>query len=469
MLESGPDQSLQHEETRNWVFGDNNWYSWYVANAGRRLTGPAYTHSGLSSIISGSLHVEESLTEPKPNETAHRIGGWQDDGIELVIPNKQNALHDPNRMDWSPIFNRAIAHNTTNTRMNALATVTNFDLDVDTSQVSEDILLDRAPNDLNRFILPASIDEISTISLVDVPSSTAKLSTFIRSSLRGCLVRVKFAMMKNSVAKSPAEDIFYSNLTAILQRIQADESNIDVVSVEVLLSGMQEALYEESGTKRQRNVEIIKSYLNKSLSAYGIYQGMRGVECVSTVPVHGIDTILVASGCICGLGMLALSRSKLPSAHTTSVDYLQLAIRLFFFELQYGKDRWETWYRLAQCYEALTRTATNVCELTRQSIHCYLLAISAAERDLHGFESLLALSYLYHDFGVNIANLTHLMMQCWPLDRRSTYKLAAGMFRKAINCFEGNWMYVELMFTDFRFLTRCPELFHVSIVHKPHV
>ena len=134
------------------------------------------------------------------------------------------------------------------------------------------------------------------------------------------------------------------------------------------------------------------------------------------LPVPAERAVIAQKGWYFLLGHAALtkfrSQKRLNPVPTTDLDD---AILFFRQDLEHGFGRWESWYRLAQTYDAkleeditwsadkMNNNQTELVIWQRYAIHCYTMALAAAIRTADPTpESRSLLSDLYSDFGMRI-------------------------------------------------------------------
>ena len=323
------------------------------------------------------------------------------------------------------------------------------DLEVDLLQVLEDVVLDYPPNDLARGTLFPIKEEPADDTLAYMETQINTLVLSIRKSSWRSTRFLRNAIYMECLEEHKTSDSEAKYLTTTLPDMlealfQVTYLDLEVIRIRQILSTLREALeVQRSGANRKLNTRIIESSLDSNIWSRDLLQSIQGVWSISTKPIHGIDSVLATSEWYFYMGMLALSRSQFRFQSPPLREYLDSAISFFFFDLQYGTDRWETWYRLAQCYEAVAETTSDFIAPIWRAIHCYMIAISSAKRTTHTNESLKTLSLLCHDFGILTYNLTPFMESKWPLGRNETCKLAINLLKLATLYFSGRWMYVE--------------------------
>lgn len=141
------------------------------------------------------------------------------------------------------------------------------------------------------------------------------------------------------------------------------------------------------------NKRIISAYLKSSINANDFFQCIRGIGDLPTRPVHSDTQNAASNGWYYLLGHLSLAKYKSVKRVTpTPTDDLDVAASFFRQDLDHDIDKWETWYRLAQVYEAkieddliwnstkLNDSRSDIALLERQAIHCYIMATAIAMR-----------------------------------------------------------------------------------------
>ncbi|KAJ9502981.1 Histone transcription regulator 3 [Exophiala xenobiotica] len=141
------------------------------------------------------------------------------------------------------------------------------------------------------------------------------------------------------------------------------------------------------------NKRIISAYLKSTINANDLYQSVRGIGDLQTRPVQNDTQSAASQGWYFLLGYLALAKYKsVKRVQPTPTDDLDVAGAFFRQDLDHAIDKWETWYRLAQVYEAkieddliwnstkLNDSRGDIALLERQAVHCYVMATALALR-----------------------------------------------------------------------------------------
>ncbi|KAK2858524.1 hypothetical protein FQN49_004648 [Arthroderma sp. PD_2] len=164
------------------------------------------------------------------------------------------------------------------------------------------------------------------------------------------------------------------------------------------------------------NKRILSKFLKTPINPLELFRSVQGVSGLSMIPVYSKSSELADKGWFNFLGSAALAKFRSQKKiGPTPTDDLDLAATLFRHDLEHGKDRWESWYRLAQVYdlrleediawsaEKLNNDREELATVERRAIHAYSMAISIAVQtaDLKPDEKK-QISDLYTEFGLRI-------------------------------------------------------------------
>lgn len=180
---------------------------------------------------------------------------------------------------------------------------------------------------------------------------------------------------------------------------------------------MQQAMkMPKETTASHFNKRVISAYLQSPINPKDLYRSLQGIGGLSGTSVPKEESTVADKGWYFLLGQLALAKFR--SARRTgpgSTEDLDNAIEFFKQDLEFGLEKWETWYRLAQAFDArieenITWTAEKLNNgreylnaLQRSAIHCYTLAVAIAARSAEpSFEIASKISDLYADFATRI-------------------------------------------------------------------
>ncbi|KAF2198231.1 hypothetical protein GQ43DRAFT_434454 [Delitschia confertaspora ATCC 74209] len=222
------------------------------------------------------------------------------------------------------------------------------------------------------------------------------------------------------------------------------------------------------------NRKLILAYLKSPINPMALFQCYKGIGTLSTKHIPAQSAEAASIGWYFLMGNLSLnkfrSQKKTTAGPTEDID---VARAFFMQELEYTIDRWETWYRLGQAYDAHIEDAVSwtaeklnnnnsveLINLQRSAIHCYTMAVACVERDGPVAPPMAAkVSELYTDFGNRVyassrepfsmhgfkfrdneskfysSQDTHIVYQKlpWiPLSDYRAWKFASALFNKAI-------------------------------------
>jgi len=189
---------------------------------------------------------------------------------------------------------------------------------------------------------------------------------------------------------------------------------------------MQQAIGStKSNPQMILNLRNFTEYLKTPIHPLHLYQALTGNIDLDAVTINTPESTLAKQGWFFLLGMIALTKFKgvdLNRRQTPgATDDLRIGAAFLRQQLQFTPDRWDAWFRLAECFdyeldEAVLWTAdkmnkdrADLVKFQRNSIHCYTLALShsyAWASDPLAFvaseEDADALYDLYHEFGMRL-------------------------------------------------------------------
>lgn len=179
---------------------------------------------------------------------------------------------------------------------------------------------------------------------------------------------------------------------------------------------MQQAIKVPKATPNMLfNRRVISNYMKSPINPLDLYRSLHGIGSLSGWAVNNV-TLIGDKGWYFLLGHLSLAKFR--SQKRTSagpIDDLEIAIAFLRQDLELGSEKWETWYRLAQVYDAVIeeevgwtaeKLNSHMGDLRthqRNSIHCYTMAVAIAMRSADpSFETVRKISDLYVDFAFRI-------------------------------------------------------------------
>ncbi|CAH0039442.1 unnamed protein product [Clonostachys rhizophaga] len=166
------------------------------------------------------------------------------------------------------------------------------------------------------------------------------------------------------------------------------------------------------------NLRNFQEYLKRPIHPLRMYRALTGSIDVDAVSVNAPESGIATHGWFFLQGMLALTKFKgvdLNRRQTPgATDDLRIGATFLRLQLQFTPDRWDAWFRLAECFdyeldEAVLWTADKInkdrnelLKFQRSAIHCYTLALShSITVDVEAYEGD-PLHDLYHKFGMRL-------------------------------------------------------------------
>ena len=215
---------------------------------------------------------------------------------------------------------------------------------------------------------------------------------------------------------------------------------------------MQTAIGPAKSTPQMmHNLRNYTEYLKSSIRPLDMYKARKGQVQVDSIPVTTPESPLADKGWYFLLGMIALAkfRSQKRLGPGAQTDDLRVAATFLRLQLQFNSDHWETWYRLAQCFDyeleeevlwsadKINNHRGELVKLQRSSIHCYVIALSTAVRTADdSFATAEKLSEMYHEFGVRLYASSREpfgMEAFWVDDFEKHMSGAGGIYKKALH------------------------------------
>jgi hypothetical protein len=207
----------------------------------------------------------------------------------------------------------------------------------------------------------------------------------------------------------------------------------------------------KSTPQMMHNLRNYTEYLKTSIRPFDMYKALRGQVQVDSIPVTTPESPLADKGWYFLLGMIALTkfRSQKRLGPGAQTDDLRVAATFMRLQLQFTSDHWETWYRLAQCFDyeleeevmwsadKINNHRGELVKLQRSSIHCYVIALSTAIRTADdSFATAEKLSEMYHEFGVRLyaSSREPFGMEAFWVDEFEKHMSGAGgMYKKTLH------------------------------------
>ncbi|CCC07064.1 unnamed protein product [Sordaria macrospora k-hell] len=192
------------------------------------------------------------------------------------------------------------------------------------------------------------------------------------------------------------------------------------------VESMQQAIGSAKSTAQMmHNHRNFNEYLKTPIHPLHLYKALTGNVDLDAVTINTPDSAPAKHGWFFLLGMIALTKFKgvdLNRRQTPgALDDLRIAVTFLRLQLQYTPDRWDAWFRLAECFDyelddmvlwtadKMNKDRADLVKFQRQSIHCYTLALShsyASTSDSNAYTmsegDTEALYDLYHEFGMRM-------------------------------------------------------------------
>lgn len=192
------------------------------------------------------------------------------------------------------------------------------------------------------------------------------------------------------------------------------------------VESMQQAIGSAKSTAQMmHNHRNFNEYLKTPIHPLHLYKALTGNVDLDAVTINTPDSAPAKHGWFFLLGMIALTKFKgvdLNRRQTPgALDDLRIAVTFLRLQLQYTPDRWDAWFRLAECFDyelddmvlwtadKMNKDRADLVKFQRQSIHCYTLALShsyapVSDPDAYALSEgdTEALYDLYHEFGMRM-------------------------------------------------------------------
>ena len=233
---------------------------------------------------------------------------------------------------------------------------------------------------------------------------------------------------------------------------------------------MQTAVGPNKSTPQMlHNLRNYTEYLKTSVRPIDMYRAWKGQVQVDSLPVVSPESPLADKDWYFLLGMIALTkfRSQKRLGPGAQTDDMRVGATFMRLQLQFSADHWETWYRLAQCFDyeleeevmwsadKINNHRSDLVRLQRSSIHCYVMALSTSVRIAdHSPASAEKLSEMYHEFGMRIyaSSREPFGMEAFWVDEFEKHMSgAAGMYKKPLHEELSRykaWMYAAKLFKE---------------------
>ena len=164
------------------------------------------------------------------------------------------------------------------------------------------------------------------------------------------------------------------------------------------------------------NRKIINAFLKSPIIPEDLFKAVKGLGGLSTKPVLGEGSVKSTHGWFFLLGHITLAKYRsVKRVSPTPTDDLDVASTLLKQDLEFDIEKWETWFRLAQIYEAkieddliwnstkLNEARGEIAQLERHSIHAFSMALAQAMRSADDdAETRLKIAELHQEFAMRL-------------------------------------------------------------------
>ena len=291
----------------------------------------------------------------------------------------------------------------------------------------------------------------------------------------------------------PAETLQKSKTIQLVEKIMILANRMsmkDLLKSELktTIEHMQQTIGQlKSNAQMIHNLRNFTEYLKKPIHPLRLYRALSGsvdLDAVNVPPRS--DALLANHGWFFLLGMIALTKFKgvdLNRRQTPgATDDLRIGATFLRQQLQFTPDRWDAWFRLAECFDyeldeavlwsadKINKDRAELLKFQRHAIHCYTLALSHSHNvDVEAYEGD-PLHDLYHRFGMRMyassrepfamepfqhaeqerffieamGNGTFKRIVHSEMTKYKVWKYAARLFRMAMKRQPSNWKYVAL-------------------------
>ena len=199
------------------------------------------------------------------------------------------------------------------------------------------------------------------------------------------------------------------------------------------------------------NRKVINTFLKSPVNPEDLFRSVRGLGGLSIKPVLGEGSVKATHGWFFLLGNMTLAKYRsVKRVSPTPTDDLDVASTLLKQDLEFDIERWETWFRLAQIYEAkieddliwnstkLNEARGDIGMLERHSIHAFTMALALAMRSApDDAETRQKIAELHQEFAARLyaSSREPLNMEAFNTDKSMRYisrSYDGSMFRVPI-------------------------------------
>ncbi|KAL8804324.1 MAG: hypothetical protein Q9182_002606, partial [Xanthomendoza sp. 2 TL-2023] len=283
----------------------------------------------------------------------------------------------------------------------------------------------------------------------------------------------------------PPNSLDRQSAIAIIDRVMVQANRIDIrdlvkSELKTTIEKMQQVIKIPKNTAAVlHNRRVFNDFMRSPVNPVELYRAMQGIGALHFHNLRSEIFHIAEKGWYFLQGYLALAKYR--SQRRTSAagaDELDVALMFLKYDLEQGYEKWETWYRLAQVYDAkieeetlwtaekLNNNMEDVVVLQRNAIHCYAMAVATAERCPNpSFDMFQKVADLFHDYATRIYSSSRepYLMEAFSVEKFTkhfnggklgTYqgqpfkpftlyralKFASGLLRRALAQKPDSWM-----------------------------
>ena len=237
------------------------------------------------------------------------------------------------------------------------------------------------------------------------------------------LYQLKFAVGRGDFDHGcPTENLDKKTAMSIIPLVMAYAKNVNIKDlIKGELRNTIDKVQTASGTAKSppaalHNKRQMNNWLKRPIIPEDLYRAVKGVGDLATKSVPGETSVKASYGWLFLLGHMTLAKYRsVKRVSPTPTDDLDLAATYLRQDLEYDMEKWETWFRLAQIYEAkieddliwnstkLNDARGDIAQLERNSIHAFTMAIAAAIRTADDSDDTTQkLSELFQEFAMRL-------------------------------------------------------------------
>ncbi|KAJ4289395.1 Histone transcription regulator 3 [Collariella sp. IMI 366227] len=249
---------------------------------------------------------------------------------------------------------------------------------------------------------------------------------------------------------------------------------------------MQQAIGSaKSSPQMAHNLRNYSEYLKAPIHPLHLYQALTGSVDLDAVTINTPESAPAKQGWFFLLGMIALTKFKgvdLNRRQTPgATDDLRIGATYLRLQLQYTPDRWDAWFRLAECFDyeldesvlwtadKMNKERAELVKFQRNAIHSYIMALSHSYAWASNPAILTSLENdkealydMFHEFGMRMYSSSREPFAMEPFHHSDHQRF----FIEA----EGTGTYKKLLhneMSDYQVWKFAAHLFRKAMVGKP--